>query len=558
MKELKVILIDDQKQISSNSDALYMTFSKSCYKRLIKEHANIDYFFNLDNIIDEEDEIKNLEKSLYEQSQDKENFKWLFLSFTFIYRILIQYNAIYNRFLSLIKKYPSIKTIEVSSSISILFKHAIENIVKKHNLSLKYNEQPAPKFSYSHSQLIASDIPSSNLLDNTNIFLYFIAKMLKIANHKVFIFDPQIKDKSFTLFRISFLKVIDWIKLFITRLVSKKNIRDTFYKDFMRANLDNINLDKKNWSFFRDDQTQIIQLIVNNFLNYYPCHYLENLSSKIEILLVKSGTKNIITDDTNTPLRRLVTHIARNNNILVEHLPHGLYSESDYPYLQEPNYFPTKLLAWNHDSSAELRSKGWNTEIVKFPLRTIKHNKKQKSNLLVMLGHGNRTDLNSFEEHILDLTTILKKHNFSATWKYHELTNQTPRIDSESTMLLQKNRVEELTKFKINLCNPLLDSQSLMLEHKKIIFMTWTTGILYAAIHNIPFIVYKNSSATSAINQDRPIHLFKNIKIPFAENINQIENFILSENINTEYLNEIHSSLKDGLHLRDYIKKNID
>lgn len=557
MKQSKVILIDDPKQISSNSDTLYMTFSKSCYKRLIKEYTNIDYFFSLDNIMNEEEEIDNIEKSLYKESQDKENFKWLFLSFTFIYRILIQYNAIYNRFQALIKKYPNIKTIEASSSISILFKYAIENIVKKNGLNVKYNDRPAPKFSYSHSQLIASDIPSSNTLDKTNILLYLIGKALQLTNHKIFVFDSQVKDKSLTLFRISYLKITNWIKLLIVGLFSKNNVRE-FYKDFMRPNLDSNQLDKKNWNFFRDDQIQIIQLIVDNFLNYYSYDYLENLSSKIETLLISSCTKKIITDDTNTPLRRLVTHIARNNNILVEHLPHGLYSESDYPYIQDANYLPTKLLAWNQESSTELRSKGWNTEIIRFPLGIIKNNKEKRKNLLIMLGHGDRIDLNSFEEHILDLATLMKKYNLHATWKYHELKNQTTRIDSSSTMLLQRNRVEELIKYKIDISNPFLNSQSLMVEHKKIIFMTWTTGILYAAIHGIPFIVYKNSSATSGQNKDKPIHFFDNIKIPFAENINQIENFIVSDNLNAEYLDEIKLSLKNGLYLKEYIKKNID
>ena len=557
MKQSKVILIDDPKQISSNSDTLYMTFSKSCYKRLIKEYTNIDYFFSLDNIMNEEEEIDNIEKSLYKESQDKENFKWLFLSFTFIYRILIQYNAIYNRFQALIKKYPNIKTIEASSSISILFKYAIENIVKKNGLNVKYNDRQAPKFSYSHSQLIASDIPSSNTLDKTNILLYLIGKALQLTNHKIFVFDSQVKDKSLTLFRISYLKITNWIKLLIVGLFSKNNVRE-FYKDFMRPNLDSNQLDKKNWNFFRDDQIQIIQLIVDNFLNYYSYDYLENLSSKIETLLISSCTKKIITDDTNTPLRRLVTHIARNNNILVEHLPHGLYSESDYPYIQDANYLPTKLLAWNQESSTELRSKGWNTEIIRFPLGIIKNNKEKRKNLLIMLGHGDRIDLNSFEEHILDLATLMKKYNLHATWKYHELKNQTTRIDSSSTMLLQRNRVEELIKYKIDISNPFLNSQSLMVEHKKIIFMTWTTGILYAAIHGIPFIVYKNSSATSGQNKDKPIHFFDNIKIPFAENINQIENFIVSDNLNAEYLDEIKLSLKNGLYLKEYIKKNID
>ena len=557
MKQSKVILIDDPKQISSNSDTLYMTFSKSCYKRLIKEYTNIDYFFSLDNIMNEEEEIDNIEKSLYKESQDKENFKWLFLSFTFIYRILIQYNAIYNRFQALIKKYPNIKTIEASSSISTLFKYAIENIVKKNGLNVKYNDRQAPKFSYSHSQLIASDIPSSNTLDKTNILLYLIGKALQLTNHKIFVFDSQVKDKSLTLFRISYLKITNWIKLLIVGLFSKNNVRE-FYKDFMRPNLDSNQLDKKNWNFFRDDQIQIIQLIVDNFLNYYSYDYLENLSSKIETLLISSCTKKIITDDTNTPLRRLVTHIARNNNILVEHLPHGLYSESDYPYIQDANYLPTKLLAWNQESSTELRSKGWNTEIIRFPLGIIKNNKEKRKNLLIMLGHGDRIDLNSFEEHILDLATLMKKYNLHATWKYHELKNQTTRIDSSSTMLLQRNRVEELIKYKIDISNPFLNSQSLMVEHKKIIFMTWTTGILYAAIHGIPFIVYKNSSATSGQNKDKPIHFFDNIKIPFAENINQIENFIVSDNLNAEYLDEIKLSLKNGLYLKEYIKKNID
>ena len=41
------------------------------------------------------------------------------------------------------------------------------------------------------------------------------------------------------------------------------------------------------------------------------------------------------------------------------------------------NYLPTKLLAWNQESSTELRSKGWNTEIIRFPLGIIKNNKEK-------------------------------------------------------------------------------------------------------------------------------------------------------------------------------------
>ena len=64
MKQSKVILIDDPKQISSNSDTLYMTFSKSCYKRLIKEYTNIDYFFSLDNIMNESSNKEGLMDNL--------------------------------------------------------------------------------------------------------------------------------------------------------------------------------------------------------------------------------------------------------------------------------------------------------------------------------------------------------------------------------------------------------------------------------------------------------------------------------------------------------------
>ena len=341
-------------------------------------------------------------------------------------------------------------------------------------------------------------------------------------------------------------------------LFLKNNTKDIFYRDFMRSNMKNHELDKKAWKSFRVDQIELIQQIVNNFYDYYPSTYLNELSYKIEILFIKSGTKKIITDDINTPLRRLITQVARTNNIEVEHLPHGLYSESDYPFINKANYMPTKLLAWNFESSKKLNNKGWSTEIIRFPFKTVNAVKKNNIDLLVMLGHGDRIDLNSFEDHTLDLASILKKHDVSVTWKYHELINQTDRLDSRSNMLIQKDRVEKLLGYKINLQNPLLDSQSLMLQHKKIIFMTWTTGILFAALHNIPFIVYKNSSATSGFNQDKPINLFNNIEFPFAEHLHQIESFIVSNTVNTKYLNEITTSLKSGLNLNEYIMRNID
>ena len=130
MDKLKIVLIDNPDKISHNNENLYLTFSKSCYKRLKNDHKNIEYFFELENFMDEEQEIENLESALYYQTKTKESFKWIFVAFTFIYRILIQYNAIYNRLHSLIKKYPNIQEIEASTSISILFKKAIENSIK--------------------------------------------------------------------------------------------------------------------------------------------------------------------------------------------------------------------------------------------------------------------------------------------------------------------------------------------------------------------------------------------------------------------------------------------
>lgn len=558
MDKLKIVLIDNPDKISHKNENLYLTFSKSCYKRLKNDHKNIEYFFELENLMDEEQEIENLESALYYQTKVKGSFRWIFVAFTFIYRILIQYNAIYNRLHSLIKKHPNIQAIEASTSISILFKKAIENSAKEMKINLIYNETPSPKFSYPHSQLIASDIPENNSLDNNNFFLILIAKILKLNNHKVFVLDSQIQDKTLSLFRISYLKIIDRARLFLLESFSKNNTKDMFYRDFMRSNMKNHELDRKVWKFFRGDQIELIQLIVNNFYNYYSSTYINELSYKIELLFIKSGTKKIITDDINTPLRRLITQVARINNIEVEHLPHGLYSESDYPFIDKANYMPAKLLAWNLESSKKLNNKGWSTEIIRFPFKTVNAVKKDNIDFLVMLGHGDRIDLNSFEDHTLDLVSILKKHDVSVTWKYHELINQSDRLDTSSNMLIQKDRVERLLGYKINLHNPLLDSQSLMLQHKKIIFMTWTTGILFAAMHNIPFIVYKNSSATSGFNQDKPINLFNNIELPFAENLHQIENFIVSKTANTKYLDEITTSLKSGLNLNKYIMRNID
>ena len=81
-----------------------------------------------------------------------------------------------------------------------------------------------------------------------------IAKILKLNNHKVFVLDSQIQDKTLSLFRISYLKIIDRARLFLLGSFSKNNTKDMFYSDIMRTNMKNNELDRKVWKFFRSDQ----------------------------------------------------------------------------------------------------------------------------------------------------------------------------------------------------------------------------------------------------------------------------------------------------------------
>ena len=152
------------------------------------------------------------------------------------------YNQFYNRFDKIISNYSYVKSVEISSSISFILKLCIQNITKKYNIKLIFNNNNFRNFSYRHSKFMGADMPKDEDIDNTNIFLYIYGFYLRLKKHKVFVFPSSFIEKlpnGSNLFKQSIFNVIAKVQRYLGIGTDKNYLRYFPLIDF------SIDVDKK-------------------------------------------------------------------------------------------------------------------------------------------------------------------------------------------------------------------------------------------------------------------------------------------------------------------------
>ena len=125
-------------------------------------------------------------------------------------------------------------------------------------------------------------------------------------------------------------------------------------------------------------------------------------------------------------------------------------------------------------------------------------------------------------------------------WKIHQNIFE----ESNLSMKIQKDFIEKEYNTRINFLKHDIKATSILKNYKTIIFTTWTTGIYEAALLNVPFIIYTK--------ENEIIRGLDNIRLPIAENLNQLHKLI--EHSNKDYLFEIKDSLTANIKLDSYLQ----
>ncbi|MBT3549265.1 MAG: hypothetical protein HOI56_01940 [Gammaproteobacteria bacterium] len=545
MRFKHINIISDEDDILSDDNVLNITFSKTIFNKYLKKN-NIQYFFDINSRVSENKELSTLEHALYKESLNKDK-RWYFLTYKYIYKYLVTYNQFYNRINYIIESNRA-EVISITSNVSFILSRALMAIKEKHNIVIRNSNKKDLTFSYRHFKYMASDIPVKSTIDSTNLFLFILGLYLRLKGHMSFLFPSSCKFTSSSknsLFRISYFSLSSKIKRVL--LPRKKDITLRYFPliDFSVNIQTKFKLTPNHWDSYRPDQISLIKDIINIYFNQYDFSYLDLLERKTTYLISNSGTKRVILDDTSDSYRKLMIYCCKKLNVDVEFLPHGLIDEEfQFPSIKDSryvNHLPA-VVAWNNNSSNYFNSYGLKSKAIAFPINMSKKITKNKKDILVMLSHGNRINLNSFEDDIETLIPLRKNLNYLIDWKIHHNIFD----EANKSMNKQIKYIERTHDINLNFIKHDTKSSSIMSNYRKIIFTTWTTGIFEAALLNIPFIIFTK--------EDYRIHALNCFDIPMAKHYDDCARFILDNDSNQKYLKDIKSSLNNNMSFNDYLK----
>lgn len=542
MSVIKSIVFIDENCLHKLEDTnLYITFTRSLYKKLSKNY-NCIYIFDIKYNNNLKNFISNLEKSLFDESTHNPSKKWIAVSYKFIYKYYLAYDQFYTRIKELLKTYDSVEDIHISANSPNILKDPLVHLCKLHNIKLIENNNKFYGFS-DFSSFMGVDLPAMPDTEKSNIFIKIIGLYYRFTGHDTFILPCSLGKRlprNVNLLRVNFFSIFKKIKYLLYGNKKNKYLSNLAYIDFDNDFKNIYKLNKRYWNNFRDDQIEFIEKIINHVSTEYPNEYLDMIQSKLKILFSLSRTKKIIVDDTNDILKRIMIITAREMKIKIEFLPHGLICEDEYIYAIKHLAPNIKVLAWNNDSSKYFENNNILSECIHYPLHIKKKNLEAKKNILILIS-GNRQSLNNFERILSTLYKDLIFKNYTVDCKFHQISNK----DEINVINRDIKNIESAYNFTVNIIDNDVEFTNIAKNYDKLIFTTWTTGIFEASYLKVPFIIYTDEAFS--------IHAFDSVNIPEANSIDECVEFI--ENTDTEYLHSIKHSLYNNIDLNRYLSR---
>ena len=546
MKKINKIIFISSNNYSQklSDDNIYIVFTRSQYHYYKNMHSNVDYFFDYKLNFNEKDEVDYLEKSINHEISQEKSYKYIFLCYIFLYKDMIQYLSIKERLFSIIKKY-NINIIEISKNCPIFFKKSLDEISNKSEVNIIYSDSIFGRFNYRDGQYYNIDIPFPDNIEKSNFFIYLASKYYNYMGISSLRFTNFIVPKDSAIFKLSIFTFLYKLK---TKLLLENKVEP--YLDCSIKCESSINLISSYWNKYDKTLLSIFKNTIKRFKQVYDDSSLNILENKISYFLKKSKVKTVFIDSINSPFRRLISYVCKKTDIKVYHLPHGIYTENEYPYIRQAEYMPDQILTWSEESSKYLNDKGWDTKNISLDMSTNHNGDNQQTSpkILAMVSHGNRIDLNSFEKDIVEIGRIANKHQLDVTFKYHSLIGEYSKINSVTNMGEHISLFEKNHNIAIKIYDDKHNATDIMRNYSHIIFTTWTTGIIEAINLEIPFVIITNKSVINDNVSNQPIRIFDSMDMPIFDDYKNGIDFLL-KNKNIEYLRKAKENLNRGQYL---------
>lgn len=499
---------------------------------------------------------ENLEEALYQESLKNPSLKWAPLAIQQIKWRISRYLWIKECFRKMIEHFHC-RTIVLSSGKDSDIRKAAEIIAREYNVLLEI-QQGSQDYSAA-TVYFSAPYGLPRHLDPVwfHKFRWYLVKFFKKKVNVYLEFYPNLKSvllprgiRFFNIHRsMNFLRSIIRKVCKILHFPCRETLVD------LELDLDHnppMILTEALWGSFSIDEKDMINILVNRFFIQYTNHFLDEVSYRLNIFFSIMRPLRIILMVDQLDADRLITYVAKQHNILVDYLPHGIMYEDYSGYNKNLPFQPTRILSWNNGSKYFLEQLRWQAVSVRHPahqqspvpIKPLPSDPKLWK-VLVLLPDWESMSLENRE----DAPVVASIEIYRALVSFGVPGKQISmkfHFSPVKKMLNRQRDVIDKLKIKLEMQFRILEeslkTSQLFLDYDLVILGP-TTGIFEAALRGIPLILFGSGL--------KYIGALKDLKLPHANSQIELEALLEEYNISTvekEYQKLVHS-IQSGIFL---------
>ena len=257
-------------------------------------------------------------------------------------------------------------------------------------------------------------------------------------------------------------------------------------------------INDRHWEGLDEYDRLLINSVLHHFYIRYPVHHLDRLAKATKKFLNASGVRRIVVAAAGVPMNRLFCWAARQEDIQVDYLPHGVIWETAEALNPSSPFAPDRVLSWNKASKRSLIRSGAHASVIghprnRKPYRATRPLKKKRQSLRVIVLLTSRIlssmeqRLDCYETDLLDILDGLGRCGITRVdVKYH---HTDPGMLARMAVTIRNARA--WMGWQLQVIDSSTDTQDLMETYDLVIIGGPTTGILEAMRSSTPFIVFR-------------------------------------------------------------------
>lgn len=499
---------------------------------------------------------ENLEEALYQESLKNPSLKWAPLAIQQIKWRISRYLWIKECFRKMIEHFHC-RTMILSSGEDSDIRNAAEIIAREYNVSLEI-QQGSQDYSAA-TVYFSAPYGLPRHLDPVwfHKFRWYLVKFFKKKVDVYLEFYPNLKT-ILLLKGIRFFNIHRSLNLW--RSIMKKicKILHFPYRETLvdlEFDLDNkftMILTEALWCSFAIDEKAMINVIINRFFIQYSNHFLDEVSYRLSIFFSIMKPLRIILMVDQLDADRLIAYVAKQHNIMVDYLPHGIMYEDYSGYNKNLPFQPDRILPWNNGSKYFLEQLQWSATTVRHPahqqspapIRPLRSDPRLWK-VLVLLPDWESMSLGSREDAPVVASIEIYRALVSfgvpgkqISMKFH--FSPIKKMLNRQRDVIDKLKVKLEMQFRI--LEESLKTSQLFLDYDLVILGP-TTGIFEAALRGIPLILFGSGL--------KYIGALKDLKLPHVNSQIELEALLREYDISAvkkEYEKLVYS-LQSGVFL---------